>query len=142
MKQATALVLTVILLLMSVVPAYAALPETATPYYANALQARVSCAISEDGEVNWTIICTGKASCTGISAVTYLEFQVGNSWVRIALDDGSTQYTYSTNGSYLIQNCSSTITGYGVYRAVVVFTVYGTAENETITLWNEQRFNG
>lgn len=140
MKKTMALILVAVLLLTTAAPARAALPETAVPYYANTSQATVSFVIEDDGTASWTIMCIGKSNCTGIDAETHLERKVGISWVRIGLGNGVDQYTYSTTESRFIQNNTHTITRTGTYRAVVVFTVYGTTENETITLRNEHDF--
>ena len=140
MKKFTALILATILLFATTATTYAALPETAVPYYANTSQASIPLVISENGEASWTIMCIGKSSCTGIDAVTYLERQVGSSWVRVDLGNLNDEYTYSTTSSYILQNYKFTLTAHGTYRAVVVFTVYGTVEDETITLRNEHDF--
>lgn len=140
MKKIITVILVAVLLITTAVPSYAALPETVVPNYANTSQASVSFVISDNGEASWTIMCIGKSSCVGIDAVTYIEFQTGNSWVRIGLGNGSTQHAYSTTDSYLIQSNKIMLTGKGTYRAVVVFTVYGTSENETLTYWNTHSF--
>ena len=142
MKKLTSLLLAVMLLLTAALPVQAALPETAVPYYANTSQASVSFVIEEDGSASWTIMCTCKSSATGIYAVTYLERQVGNNWVRVDLDVPNDQYTYSTTSKIFAQNNKHTFTEAGTYRAVVVFTVYGTTENETLTFWNTHNFAG
>ena len=140
MKKITAIILTLALLFVTAVPALAAVPEVAVPYYANTSQASVSFVISDDGEASWTIMCIGKSSCTGIDAVTYLEYQVGSSWVRVDLGNESDEYTYSTTASRFVQNNKLTLTTPGTYRAVVVFTVYGTVEDETLTYLNTHSF--
>lgn len=137
MKKFTALILAVILLMASAIPVFAAAPETVVPFLINTSQARVTFAVSADGTASWTIMCIGKSSCTGIDAVTYLERQVGNSWVRVDLGNLNDEYTYSTTGLQLVKNNKTTLTMSGTYRAVVVFTVYGTVEDETITAENE-----
>jgi hypothetical protein len=140
MKKITAILLTIVLLLATAVPTFAAVPEVAVPYYTNTSQARVSFVISDNGEASWTIMCIGKSSCTCIDAVTYLEYQVGNSWERVDLGNENDEYIYSTVASSIIQNNKITLTTPGTYRAVVVFTVYGTQENETLTYWNPHDF--
>lgn len=140
MKRITAILLAAVLLLATAVPSFAAVPEVAVPYYANTSQANVSFVISDNGEASWTIMCIGKSSCTGIDAVTYIEYQVGNSWARVDLGNGVYEYTYSTTASRFVQNNKITFTMPGTYRAVVEFTVYGTQEDETITLWNRHDF--
>ncbi len=140
MKKITAIILTFILLLATAVPSLAAVPEVAVPYYANTSQAGIPFVIRENGEAGWTITCLGKSSCTGIDSVTYLEYKVGSSWVRVDLGNENDEYTYSTTASRMVQSYDFTLTTPGTYRAVVVFTVYGTQEDETITLWNEHDF--
>lgn len=140
MKRITAILLTIVLLLATAVPTFAAVPEVAVPYYANTSQAQINFVISDNGEASWTIICIGKSSCTGIDAVTYLEYQVGNSWIRVDLGNANDEYTYSTTASRFYQSNKITLTTPGTYRAVVVFTVYGTQEDETLTYWNPHDF--
>lgn len=140
MKRITAILLTIVLLLATAVPAFAAVPEVAVPYYANTSQANVSFVISDNGEASWTIMCIGKSSCTGIDAITYLEYQVGSSWMRVDIGTVNEEYTYSTTASRFVQNNKTTLLTPGTYRAVVEFTVYGTQETETITLWNLHDF--
>lgn len=140
MKKITALILAVILLMASAIPVFAAAPETVVPFLINTSQARVTFAVSADGTASWTIMCIGKSSCTGIDAVTYLERQVGNSWVRVDLGNLNDEYTYSTTASQLVQNNKIALTTSGTYRAVVLFTVYGTVEDETITVQREYDF--
>ena len=140
MKRITAIILTLVLLFATAIPSLAAVPEVAVPYYANTSHASVSFVIEDNGAASWTITCLGKSSCTGIYAVTYLERQVGSSWVRVDLGNANDEYTYNTTASRIAQNNKTTLTTPGTYRAVVVFTVYGTQENETITLWNEHDF--
>jgi len=85
-------------------------------------------------------MCLGKSSCTGIDSVTYLEYKVGNSWMRVDLGNENDEYTYSTTASRMVQSYDITLTTPGTYRAVVIFTVYGTQQDETITAINEHDF--
>lgn len=140
MKKITAILLTLVLLFATAVPSLAAMPEVAVPCYANTSQASVTFVINEEGSASWTIACIGKSSCTGIYAITYLEYKVGNSWERVDLGNTNDQYTYSTTASRTVHTNEQNLTAYGTYRAVVVFTVYGTQEDETITLWNEHDY--
>lgn len=140
MKRITAIILTLVLLFATAIPSLAAVPEVAVPYYANTSQAGVTFVIDETGSASWMITCLGKSSCTGIYAVTYLEYQVGNSWVRVDLGNANDQYTYSTTASRMVKSYDVTLTTPGTYRAVVVFTVYGTQEDETLTYWNRHDF--
>ena len=140
MKKLVTLLLAALLLLANAVPAYAAVPETAVPFYANTSQASVSFVIQENGHATWSIYCIGKTSCTGIDAVTYLERQVGNDWVRVDLENADDEYTYSTTVRRMAKTYEATLSISGTYRAVVEFTVYGTNEDETITLWNEHDY--
>ena len=140
MKKITAILLTLALLFVTAVPALAAVPEVAVPYYANTSQAGVTFVINDAGSASWTIMCLGKSSCVGIDAVTYLEYQVGNSWVRVDLENENDEYAYSTTASRIVHTNEATLTTPGTYRAVVVFTVYGTQQDETITAINEHDF--
>jgi hypothetical protein len=140
MKRITAIILTLVLLFATAVPSLAAVPEVAVPYYANTSQAGVTFVIDNNGEASWTITCLGKSSCTGIDAVTYLEYQVGSSWVRVDLGNTNDEYTYSTTATRIAKNNKITLTTPGTYRAVVIFTVYGTQQDETITAINEHDF--
>jgi len=140
MKRILSLFLIAVLLLLSTAPAYAAMPETATPYYTNTSQAGVSFVADETGSASWTIICTGKSSCTGIDAVTYLERELAGTWVRVFIGNGNDEFTYSTTDSWMVQTYDFTLRNHGTYRAVVVFTVHGTVEDEELTFWNSRTY--
>lgn len=140
MKRITAIILTLVLLFVTAIPSLAAVPEVAVPYYANTSQAGVTFVINDAGSASWTLMCLGKSSCTGIYTVTYLEYKVGNSWERVDLGNANDQYTYSTTASRMVYTNEFTLTTPGTYRAVVVFTVYGTQQDETITVLNEHDF--
>lgn len=140
MKRILSLILAVIFFMGVNIPTYAAMPETITPLWANTSQAQVTFVIRDNGEASWTIICDGKSSCTGIDAITYIERKIGTFWVKIDLGVPNNEYRYSTTNSYLVQNHETTITSPGTYRAVVIFTVYGTVEDEAFTLRNEHGY--
>ena len=140
MKKLTSLILVAILLIATAAPAYAAVPETVMPCYANTSQASVSLVISDDGTVSWTIMCIGESNCTGIDSVTYLERKIAGTWARVFIGNGDDEFTYSTTASRMVQHYDFTLRNHGTYRAVVEFTVYGTEETETIILYNEHDF--
>lgn len=140
MKKVTSLILIVVLLLTTAAPAYAALPETAVPYYANTSQASVSLVIDENGSASWTIMCIGKSSCVGIDSVTYLERQIDDYWVLVDISNMTDEYTYSTSAARMVQTYDEELGIHGTYRAVVIFTVYGSSEDETITLWSTRTY--
>ena len=129
MKRILSLILAVIFFMGVNIPTYAAMPETITPLWANTSQAQVTFVIRD-----------GKSSCTGIDAITYIERKIGTFWVKIDLGVPNNEYRYSTTNSYLVQNHETTITSPGTYRAVVIFTVYGTVEDEAFTLRNEHGY--
>ena len=140
MKRITAILLTIVLLLATAVPTLAAAPNVAIPYYANTSQASVTLVIDETGSASWTIMCLGKSSCTGIESRTYLERQVGDSWVRVDLGNATNEFTYSTSASRMVKTYEMDLSTHGTYRATVIFTVYGTAEDETLTYWATRTF--
>ena len=135
MKKLTAIVLSIVLLLASAFPASAAALEPVSPYYINTSQASISFGIHEDGSSSWAILCAGKSSTTGISSVTYLEIQMGARWVRMDLGTTNDEYVYSVSTKYLLKSYEATVVLHGTYRAVVEFTVYGTSEDETFSLY-------
>ena len=141
MKKLTSLILVAILLITTAAPAYAAIPEISVPFYANTSQAGVTFSIREDGSASWTITCLGKSNCTGIDAVTYLERQLfGDTWTRVFIGNGNDEFTYSTTASRMVQTYNLTLLNHDTYRAVVVFTVYGTEETETLTYYTTRTF--
>ena len=140
MKKFTALILAAIFLFAAATPVSAAVPEIAVPFYANTSQAGVVFTINAEGSASWTITCLGKSSCTGIDAVTYLERQVGNTWVRVDLGNTNNEYTYSTTASRMTKTYVLTLDTHGTYRATVIFTVYGTVEDETLSYSTERTF--
>lgn len=140
MKKITSLLLALVLLVASAAPVAAAQPETALPSYINTSQASVSFVIGEDGSASWTILCIGNSNATAIDAVTRLERKVGVNWVLVDVGTESGYYTYSLPCSRMGRTYEYTFTEYGTYRAVAVFTVYGTSGKETITLWNEHDY--
>ena len=143
MKRLTSLVLSLVLLLTVVTPAFATQPETTvSPRYINTSQAGISLVITEDGLAEWTIICLGEPNCTGIDAVTYLERKMGTVWVRMSIDYPITDYHYSVTGRNLYATYQRQLTYAGEYRAWVEFTVHGTNGDEELTFWDYRVFNG
>ena len=102
MKRLTSLVLSLVLLLTIVTPAFAVQPETTvSPRYINTSQASISLVITEDGLAEWSIMCFGKTNCTSIDAVTYLERKMGSLWIKMSIDYPITDYHYSVTGRNL-----------------------------------------
>lgn len=141
MKKLTSLILVAILLITTAAPAYAAAPETVVPFYANTSQASITFVIDENGAASWTISCIGKSNCTGIDAVTYLERSFAGTWIRVFIGNGNDEFTYSTSESRMVQTYELQLRNHDTYRAVVVFTVYGTEETETFTYHATRTFN-
>ena len=143
MKRLTSLVLSLVLLLTVVTPAFATQPETTvSPRYINTSQAGISLVITEDGLAEWTIICLGEPNCTGIDAVTYLERKMGTVWVRMSIDYPITDYHYSVTGRNLYATYQRQLTYAGEYRAWVEYTVHGTNGDEELKFWDYRVFNG
>lgn len=135
MKKLTAFFLALTLLATPALSVSAAEAELISPYYINTSQASISFGITEDGSASWTIICSGKSTATAIDSVSYLERKIGNTWVRVDLGTTNDEYIYNVSTKYLVKTHNATVSVSGTYRAVVEFTVYGTSEDETITLY-------
>ena len=143
MKRLTSLVLSLVLLLTIVTPAFAAQPETAvSPRYINTSQASISLVITEDGLAEWSIICLGLSNCTSIDAVTYLERKMGTVWVRMSIGYPITDYHYSVAGRNLYATYQRQLTYAGEYRATVEFTVHGTTADEELKFTSYRTYNG
>ena len=143
MKRLTSLVLSLVLLLTIVTPAFAAQPETTvSPRYINTSQAGISLVILEDGLAEWSIMCFGEPNCTGIDAVTYLERKMGSLWIKMSIDYPITDYHYSVTGRNMYAVYQMQLTYAGEYRAVVEFTVHGTNGDEELKFWSYRVYEG
>lgn len=141
MKRILSALLVVTLLLISATPAFAALPETVSPQYINTSQASVAITISANGVASIAVKCIGDSSATSISTTTYLERKVGTSWVRVDLGTTDNVWTESVSTRYLVKTYSKSLSVKGEYRATTTFTVNGTTENETFTLYNTRTYS-
>lgn len=135
MRKIVALVL-VTTVLLSMCISVSAVESEIQPYYINTNQAKVVMSISDAGLASITVSCIGNSNATKIQITTYLEKQVGASWVRVNNGQTNNQWTASTTNSYLVKAYSHQLNSTGTYRAVAVFTVSGT-QSETFTLYSE-----
>ena len=143
MKRLTSLVLSLVLLLTVVTPAFATRPETTVnPRYINTSQAGISLVITEDGLAEWTIMCFGEPNCTGIDAVTYIERKMGTVWVRMSVNHPTKEYYYSVTGQELAATYQKQLTYAGEYRAIVEFTIHGTTADEELKFTSYRTYNG
>ena len=143
MKRLTSLILSLVLLLTVVTPAFAAQPETTvSPRYINTSYASISLVITEDGLAEWTIMCFGEPNCTGIDAVTYIERKMGTVWVRMSIDHPYTDYQCSVTGREMISTYQKQLTYAGEYRAIVEFTIHGTTADEELKFTSYRTYNG
>ena len=143
MKRLTSLVLSLVLLLTVVTPAFATQPETTvSPRYINTSHAGISLVITEDGLAEWTIMCFGEPNCTGIDAVTYIERKMGTVWVRMSIDHPYTDYHCSVTGREMISTYQKQLIYPGEYRAWVEYTVHGTNGDEELKFWDYRVYEG
>lgn len=140
MKKLTSIVLVLVLLVAAAVPAFAAVPETVAPLYINTSQAGIGIVISDDGVVSIAIRCIGMTSATRIDAEVYLERKVGSTWVRVTLDNGAISWNESVTTRYLLKSYTENVSVKGEYKATVIYTVYGTSQNETLTFYDTRTF--
>ena len=140
MKKVCSLILIIMLLFAATVPAAAAQSEPVSPQYINTSQAGVSITINTSGKVSITVMCIGGSTATKIHTVTYLERQVGSSWVRVDIDEVNDEWVDTVSGSRMAINYSHDVTVRGTYKVTTVFTVYGTKEDETFTLYNTRTY--
>ena len=140
MKKVCSLILVLMLLFAAAVPADAAQAEPVSPRYINTSQAGVSITINTSGKVSITVMCIGGSTATKIHAVTYLERQVGSSWVRVDIDEVNDEWVNAVNGSRMAVNYSHNVTVKGTYKVTTEFTVHGTQADETFTLYNTRTY--
>lgn len=135
MKKFAALILVVTIVASLCIPVSAA-EFSINPYYINTNQARVVLTIGDSGLAEITVLCTANSNATKIQTTTYLERQIGSTWVRVNNGQTNNQWTASTTARYLAKDYSCQLSITGTYRAVAVFTVSG-SETETFTLYFE-----
>lgn len=139
MKKITALILVVTLMVSMCIPVSAA-ENSIQPYYINTNQASVVMAISDSGEADISIFCSGNSRVTKIQVTTYIEKQVGSSWVRVSNGQTNNQWSATAYTTYLVKDYSCQLSSTGKYRAVAEFTVTGTVA-ETFTLYFEATYS-
>lgn len=123
-------------LLLSMCISVSAAESAPQPRYINTNQAKVVMSINDEGLASITVSCIGNSNATRIQITTYIEKQVGSSWVRVNNGQTNNQWTASTTNSYLVKAYSHQLNSTGTYRAVAIFTVSGT-QSETFTLYSE-----
>ena len=138
MKKITALVLAVTLLTAMCIPVSAA-ENSIHPYYINTNRASVVMVISDSGVAEINVTCIGNANATKIETKTYIQRQVGSSWVRVSIGQTNNQWTATANTNFLIKDYSRQLSTAGKYRAVTEFTVSG-SQSETFTLYSEATY--
>lgn len=138
MRKIASVLLVAALLLSTLIPVFAA-ENTISPFYINTNQARLVMGITEEGVAEITVICSCNSNATGIKATTYIERQVGSSWVRVSNGQTNNEWIATTTARYLAKTYSCQLSISGTYRAVTVLTVSGT-ETESITLYREATY--
>lgn len=126
-------------LLLSMCVSVSAAENTLQPRYINTNQAKIVMGISDSGLAEISITCIGNSNAQSIQSVTYIERQIGSSWVRVSNGQTGNQWSASSTARYLAKAYSCQLSVSGTYRAVVVFTVAGST-SETITLYSEASF--
>lgn len=95
--------------------------------------------ISDSGVAEINVTCIGNSNATKIETKTYIQRQVGSSWVRVSIGQTNNQWTATANTNYLIKDYSRQLSTAGKYRAVTEFTVSG-SQSETFTLYSEATY--
>ena len=139
MKKTTAIILTALLVATMCIPVSAAQHPTIQPNYINTNQASVVLAISDAGKADISVFCSGKSNVKKIQVTTYLEKQVGSSWVRASNGQTNNQWSATAYTKYLVKDYSCQLSTTGKYRAVAEFTVTGQVA-ETFTLYFEATY--
>lgn len=103
MKKITALILVVTLMVSMCIPVSAA-ENSIQPYYINTNQASVVMAISDSGEADISVFCSGNSRVTKIQVTTYIEKQVGSSWVRVSNGQTNNQWSATAYTTYLVKD--------------------------------------
>ena len=138
MKKFTALILAATLLVAMCIPVSAA-ENSIHPYYINTNRASVVMVISNSGMAEINVTCIGNSNATKIETITYIQRQVGSSWVRVSIGQTNNQWTATANTNYLIKDYSHQLSTAGKYRAVTDFTVSG-SQSETFTLYSDATY--
>ena len=131
MKRMISVILAIAMMLAIFgVPVNAAQSNEASPRYIETKGANTYLSINDTGKVTISINCTGKTDVTKISVTTYLEYRIGSAWYRALVNP----WSFTQNGSCLVQSFSGQISTSGTFRARSVFTVTGsTVETITVT---------
>lgn len=112
--------------------------ESAVPYYTNAQTARVTAQIDDNGNLSIKPYCYALYGTTMIEATTYLEFQTGWTWVRIANGQPDNQWESSATSLYFSETYKYQIQMSGTFRATTIFDVTRNGNTETITVHSEE----
>lgn len=133
MKKIFCLLLTLVTLFALSVPAFAAQPETAVPYYTNATRATATLSISNSGTATIGLLCIGKSGTRSIVATYYLEKKNGSSWSRVDIDEPNDQWVDSSSSSTFNKTRTIQLQSTGEYRLSVNYVVT-ISSSETIPL--------
>ena len=139
MKKFICILLVLVSTFALALPAFAAQPETAVPYYTNASTATVTLTIDNDGVATVKVYCLGKAGTSAIQVTYYLDKQVGSSWSRVNIGTTNNQWTASSSSRMLSQTETVQLSSSGTYRATAIFEVT-ISTTETITITDEFTF--
>lgn len=119
-------------------PAKAAMPDEAVPYYDYTHLASTSLAISSSGTATAAIHCIGyQGKTTKIKAETCLQKKFGLIWVKVDIGTSGNIWTDTTSKYYLNASHTHSVST-GTYRTKVVFYVYGDNDKyEKITVYSD-----
>ena len=99
MKKFTALILAATLLVAMCIPVSAA-ENSIHPYYINTNRASVVMVISNSGMAEINVTCIGNSNATKIETITYIQRQVGSSWVRVSIGQTKNQLKDTAKTNY------------------------------------------
>ncbi len=96
------------------------------PLYNNTSDASFTFTISSSGWANLALHCRGYSGTTSkITATSYIELQIGSSWIRLSNGQTNSQWVDTVNGYILLNSHGMQLTSKGTYRGVVVYNVDG-----------------
>lgn len=136
MKKVLLMVLVLSIFISAALPVSAALPSTISPNYVNANYADLQFAIDDNGNATIIVDCSARSTTTGINITVYLERRIAGGWIRVNIDTGTNTWVFNTSNRSLIEMISYKILTYGEYRVTAIFTVYGSVDNDVITLYH------
>ncbi len=129
LKKASSLALSLVILLCFAVYPIKAKAESSEimPCWNNTSSTSFTFSISNSGTAKVSLSCIGEFGVTTkIVAYSYIEMQIGSSWVRISNGQPNSQWTDTVTSGYELDAFHSMyLSSSGTYRAVVNFYVYG-----------------